>query len=388
MEPEKNLPPSEKMDQATIATLKDEGVEIEDSSRHVEENEFSPDAPDNSLENQGAKTLDEEAKKILAEMSTANEVKKEPIKPAVEQVPVPKPAEPIRMPDNLTGQVSSPNDPSIHQLRTFRMDAEEAVRDRHVTTADIAIAEQKKRESTPIEYSDGESSKKPFLIVTLLFIVILLGGAGYFYIRMNSTPTTAVATGTIRSIIAHDKVITVPTTSDGTALADIATVAKGASGTVGSVIFLALPTVGTTTQQIPLASVFQKTQVPEKLIRSLTNEYMFGIHIFDGSAPFIVLKTSFFQNAYPGMLDWEKDMRNDLLPLIQIARPDISAVDTNTDLFKDRVISNKDVRELDDASGVPIILYAFADKDTIVITTNEKSLKELLDKLLAVRVIQ
>jgi len=49
--------------------------------------------------------------------------------------------------------------------------------------------------------------------------------------------------------------------------------------------------------------------------------------------------------------------------------------------FVDVVIKNKDVRMLTDEYEHPILLYTFADKDTIILTTNEFTLKEILDRM-------
>ncbi|PJE74518.1 MAG: hypothetical protein COV01_00595 [Candidatus Taylorbacteria bacterium CG10_big_fil_rev_8_21_14_0_10_41_48] len=389
MESEKNKP-SEKIDKVTLANLKNEGVEIEDSSRHVDENEFSPDVSTTSPENQEVKIPDEETKKILADIAIpAIPEKKEPL-PKTETVsPVNTSIIPPPTQSKETIKPPSVNDPSIHQLRTFRMDAEEAVRDQHVSKAGIAIAEQKKKDSNPIEYVNEHSSNIPLIISIFIFVLILLlGSFGYFYVKTQSSVKPPITTNGIHSIISPDKILILPAVTNSDSLTRISETAKDISGTVGSITFIALSDFGTTTKQIPITSVLRNTFVPERLVRSLTSEYMFGIHIFDGTAPFIILKTSFFQNAYPGMLEWEKDMRNGLLPIIQIGRPDVTSINTNNDIFTDKVISNKDVRELDDTNGVPIILYTFVDKNTILITTNEKSLKELLNKLLAVRVIQ
>jgi hypothetical protein len=46
------------------------------------------------------------------------------------------------------------------------------------------------------------------------------------------------------------------------------------------------------------------------------------------------------------------------------------------------------VRVLKDAAGKVILAYAFADKDTVVITTNQTALKYLLNQILEVRTIQ
>ena len=392
MEPEKNRPDNA-IDKETISNLKDEGVEVEMSSQRAEENEFSPELNTSQKPLSGIdQKLDTETKAILAEIS-------EPIKKTI-LTPEPKTAQttapvapaqstiPEKKEASIPRPISSANDPSIHQLRTFKMDAEEAVRYNNVSASDIAIAEQKKREMTPIEYSNGEKSMLPLILSIALVLLLALGVGGYFYLRGQSVTTVSKQTSSIRSIIAYNKVVTVPFNSGDTVIAQVAESAKKISGNVGDVVFIAVPDTGTTTKQISSARAVAGTKAPEKLIRSLRDEYMFGVHIFDGPAPFVILKTSFFQNAFPGMLEWEKDMRNGLLPLIKIGRPSIEPISTNTDIFRDRVISNKDVRELTDSSGNTIVMYTFADKDTILVTTNEKSLRELLDKILVVRVIQ
>jgi hypothetical protein len=393
MGPDKKSP-EEKIDSATLSNLKDEGIEIETESRHIDENEFSPETDSVSAKPQVEEVIDEETKTILAEIAEPATKSPTPeiapsITPSYSTPPVTKPAAPILTPEpRVTPLSSSANDPSIHQLRTFRMDAEEAVKYHHVSASDIAIAEQKKRESTPIEYSNENRLGLTFIITTVVMLLALVGTGTYFYLRTQRDNPTKSATGAIRSIIPYEKIISITEVSEENLLARIANKAKDESSTVGSIAFIAIPDTATTTRQVPIALALAGSKIPEKLLRSLTNEYMFGVHTFDGKAPFIILKTSFFQNAFPGMLEWEKEMRNGLLPLIQVGRPGIEAVTTNSDIFVDRVMSNKDVRELRGTNGNPIILYTFTDKNTILITTNEKSLRELVNKLLAIRVIQ
>lgn len=392
MEPEKNRP-DDAIDKETLSNLKDEGVEVEASSQRAEENEFSSElsASQNPLGGIDQK-LDSETKAILAEISEPIKKTIPPPEPKTAQTVAPVVPTQSTTPENKVASISRPtpsaNDPSIHQLRTFKMDAEEAVRYNNISASDIAIAEQKKREATPIEYNNGEKSMLPLILSVTLVLLLALGAGGYFYLRGQSVTTVPKQTSSIRSIISYNKSVTISSPSSDMILTQVVASAKDISGNVGDVIFIAVPDSGTTTRQVSLARALAGTKAPEKLVRSLKDDYMFGVHIFDGPAPFVILKTSFFQNAFPGMLEWEKDMRNGLLPLIRLGRPNIEAISTNTDIFRDRIIANKDVRELIDANGAPILLYTFADKDIILITTNEKSLRELLDKILTVRVIQ
>jgi len=115
---------------------------------------------------------------------------------------------------------------------------------------------------------------------------------------------------------------------------------------------------------------------------------MIGSYMSSKNSPFIILKNSFFQNAFAGMLDWESYIRNDLISFIKITKPEENIVDANPNEFEDSVVSNVDTRILRNKSGEIILTYAFADQETIVITTTLDSLKFILEKLLAVKVIQ
>jgi hypothetical protein len=115
---------------------------------------------------------------------------------------------------------------------------------------------------------------------------------------------------------------------------------------------------------------------------------MVGTYTYDTNGVFVILKNTFFQNAFSGMLEWENNMRNDLLPLIKASYPEETAVSTNGDRFEDLVVSNIDVRAIKNSTGKVILAYAFADTNTIIIATSTDTLKYLLDKLLVVKTVQ
>ena len=84
------------------------------------------------------------------------------------------------------------------------------------------------------------------------------------------------------------------------------------------------------------------------------------------------------------MLDWEKNMSADLVPLFGTAV--IETFDpqarTNTQarnaFFVDTIASNKNVRLLRDENGEDRIIYTFVDQNTILITTTREALQTLL----------
>jgi hypothetical protein len=49
--------------------------------------------------------------------------------------------------------------------------------------------------------------------------------------------------------------------------------------------------------------------------------------------------------------------------------------------WKDGVLQNKDVRAFTKPDGTVLILYSFVDNNTIVITTDDKALSEIINRL-------
>jgi hypothetical protein len=49
--------------------------------------------------------------------------------------------------------------------------------------------------------------------------------------------------------------------------------------------------------------------------------------------------------------------------------------------FKDKLIMNRDVRELISPNGNILLLYTFLDKNTILITTSEELIPALIDRI-------
>lgn len=378
----------ENIAESTISNLKQEGVEIE-TSDHTEDNEFT----DTEQKEPVAKTvgMDAEMEALLNEKPASPSSVPQPTPVLAKETVAPQPftrtPEPSVRPEPAPS--ASANNPAIRQLRTFKMDAEEAVRYNNVSAADIAIAEHKKREATPIQYVEPSTSKIWMWVVVVCIVLSGAIGAGtFFYIKGNDAGITqSNEKFRLPSLIPYQALTPVSPVGNS-AIEAIAAAGTQVQGQVGSVIYLPILDTSTTTRQLSIRSVLNTSRAPDRLIRSLSGDYMFGIHVFDGKAPFIILKTNFFQNAFPGMLEWEKDMRNDLISLIRISRPNIVPVTTNTDVFRDRILSNIDVRELVDESGATIVMYAFTDKDTILITTTEKSMRELITALLSVRVVQ
>lgn len=286
------------------------------------------------------------------------------------------------------------NDPSIKSVRTFKSDAEEAIRYGNVSAAKISIAEQKKKISREQNLPEGGGEESSPILgriaLALTILVVLAGAGGYYFMFMKGKERVVALPQQLRveTIVPYTKVSmlqldgqTRPVESFAASIVST-TIDEGATHA-----FVPVPS-GTTTMIASIDEMLGETKAPNTLKRSLSPQYMLGAYAKGGKSPFIILKNTYFQNAFAGMLDWEKSMKEDLISLIRISSPDETTSLSNQAAFEDSVISNVDARVLKNKAGQVILAYAFSDKDTLIIATRPDTLKIILDKLLAVRVVQ
>jgi hypothetical protein len=126
--------------------------------------------------------------------------------------------------------------------------------------------------------------------------------------------------------------------------------------------------------------------------RSLVETWMLGVYGEENTETrFIILKTNFFQNAFAGILRWEAAMPEELATILNYRGKikEQNAMSSSTAAsyfsvkgrFEDRIILNRDVREFITDNKTTLLLYSFVDKDTIVITTSERALRGLIERL-------
>lgn len=124
------------------------------------------------------------------------------------------------------------------------------------------------------------------------------------------------------------------------------------------------------------------------LVRAFAPTFMLGVYGGDRNEPFLILKTAFYENAFAGMLTWEKTMGNDLAPLFGSTlsmRAHENPQSPSGSFFSDEIINNKDTRALRNLDGEIELMYSFVDRETLVITTNKTTFLEILARLNATR---
>lgn len=291
--------------------------------------------------------------------------------------------------------------PKISPIRTFKSDIEEMVK-RGASTATIVMAEQKKR----IEHGVGTEEKQHLtplykISITASIIFLVLGTGllvSYFIVPRQKETVTPITVSQVLHVESEKEIPIDGLSSKGLTDA-ILSVHNGPLVEASSIVGLSFTKKSFEERKTLSASEFLTLLgvTPQaSFVRSLKKEFLFGFHGFSGNQPFLILKTDSFENAFAGMLEWEKRIPNELAGIFlqqestSTTTPLHSALKgvTTTSVppfiessFKDTALLNKDSRVLRDENGKIILLYSFVTQDTLLITTNETTFAEIMKRL-------
>ena len=206
---------------------------------------------------------------------------------------------------------------SPRALRTFEDDIADAVRDGKGSALNIALAEQK-RKDTAVEYVIKKKSNKLYIFFGILLFVISFGVIGYIvYEKYGSQVLPDVLRGT--ASIVHPSI-----RADKTTPIDLNTLLPknginqsllyklGGSDLSTQTVSIAIPTVTVTGENGDVVRMAETKEIlprlarnaPSLLTRSLATSTVLGVYAGDIAEPFIILKTNSYEGAFSGMLDW------------------------------------------------------------------------------------
>jgi hypothetical protein len=288
-------------------------------------------------------------------------------------------------------------DDELKQIRTYQGDVAEALKDQSESLVSIRRAELVKQgegnefapRKTPEEEAERKSREKIILLIVGTVLLLILGGVGVWYAYIGYQTKTALPA----VVIIPNKFISSETSFDlnvsGLARDSFLStfdVERTKEIKNGNIEQIQLKKNSTSTPLISTGEFLNilNTKAPDSLVRAFDPLFMLGV-IGDtteaSSTPhtFLIIKLDSFDNAYAGMLSWENNLQDDLLPLF--ASADIVASTTSNIAFQDITIQNKDARAIKDTNGNTILLYSFFDNNMLIITDNESSLRSLVIRL-------
>lgn len=256
--------------------------------------------------------------------------------PTPQPTNVTPPETPVVRPDNVVNFDEPQID--IRNLRTYQDDLKQSIEDGKISSTKIILAEQKRRQEQnskagPKLFDEQEKvpKSKNGLAILISIGLVLLGGIAIFlavrfglpainreapknsalssivFIKPDQSVQIDTANKTARQIVGelrdeikNDEIYSRDTIVEFNIIKQIT---KEVDGEEVS-----------TLARITNADFFKlmSARADESLIRSFTPDIMFGAHKLDTLEPFIIMRVSFFEQSFAGMLDWERNMIADV----------------------------------------------------------------------------
>jgi len=283
-------------------------------------------------------------------------------------------------------------------VRTYKGDLESAIEGNHLSSINIAIAENKKlheqiiAEPTESAAPSNYTKNKIIVFASLIFIIAGIAGISLLYFLNNPSSSQTARVQELPSLITteYKEELNLDTITINKFIGTLSFKLNEIKIPVNN-LYNAFITTGTTTGKKLVTSQEVSTllqfKMPDIVKRNLLPDFMIGTFAFGQNLPFIIFKTSYFENAYAGMLNWEKDMKEDFKILFRLSGyADKGGIldklaPTISKKFEDSIIVNKDVRLLRGTDGKIMLIYGIIDKETIIITVSDTAFKELINRL-------
>lgn len=316
----------------------------------------------------------------------------------------------------------------VQPIQTYKSDVESLVERKNVSVVSIAAAEAEKREKSPLPATAPATTsdehwilKRASLVVGgILMIAVAAGALAYVLTRPTTVDVTPLSTEAPFMTVDSTKEVSINPTATAATVMNALNVARvQVNLSLGLVERLYVTQGSGNSAQAISAQKFLTAlapQAPQALARTLSGQYLLGVHSFDENQAFLIFHSDAYETAYAAMLQWEPTMSSDLTPLFTRTPPvhanplpstksaasTTSATSTTPSdffsgsspllspsdatssglptTFADRVVENRDARVLQTTSGDIVLLWTFLDRNTLVIATNEFTLREVITR--------
>ncbi len=283
-------------------------------------------------------------------------------------------------------------DTFLKQIRTFQGDVASAIEEQNETLISIQRAQEQKNAEdialgitlSPEEKAERESRKKTIMLLIGIIVLFGFGTTGALfaykaYKAKTSLPSPQVVPNRFLITEEYEK-LNVLTLNRDSFIQKIQSEWLPMTGSGVKQIQLEKNS-GSTTEIITTADFLNliRSRAPGSLVRAFDPLFMFGLIDMNPKHTFILIKLDSFDLAFAGMLKWEMDLADDILPLF--VPLDVSQNVPSQTTFGDLIIRNKDVRILKNSTGQTVLIYTFYDNNMLIITDNENTLKIILDRL-------
>ncbi|MCX6819934.1 MAG: hypothetical protein NT019_01435 [Candidatus Adlerbacteria bacterium] len=291
----------------------------------------------------------------------------------------------------------------VRNLQTYQGDVERVVQGKHVSVVSIAAAEAERRSKKSLEIHELIEATQPkhtlrtVVLIAASVLLVIAAGVLVHYVYVFNAPLPA-GSPNAAPFIAVDGTTLVSMSQNTTPSAvmnQLVQAKKSVNLSLGLIAQLYIQTPATSSDSVtqyvdaPTLLAALAPDIPGNLLRAVQPVYLLGVHSFGLNQPFLIIKVDSYEQAYAGMLAWETSMKADLSPLfaytpapgVRAQQSAGSAQFLQTNFF-DVIVENHNARILTSADGSLNFLWTFLDRQTIVITTNAGTLREIISRLL------
>lgn len=284
----------------------------------------------------------------------------------------------------------------LQNIRTYESDVANILAQKSSSRASMAIAENVKRgEGQTLGNAAGSEershlgSKLLLILVSLVLIGAGMIGGYYLYAKspLGAKPPAVTTPRTPPALVPYENraVINVDGLNrEGVLKRFLSEISKPqAPGSIKEIV--ATETKEGLFYRVPAAEMayIMQVPVPDIILRTLNLEWMLGIYASqDGSSKsaFVVVTTDLFQNAFAGMLAWERGLPEDVRDFLPVSSGTITAELTKGG-FRDQIVRNKDVRAFVTDNEDTLFVYSFVDNATLVVAADGETLGAVIDRL-------
>ncbi len=271
-------------------------------------------------------------------------------------------------------------------VETYANDMAGAISGNENGTIKKIIEEEEKNDALEKKTSPESRNNKIFLIIGITLVVLSLGAIFLVYVFREKISTVEVAPqyqpiiftdkSEIKDIsgLKKDEVF-------NTILNEVSNAEFKSGGIEGVLLSVDQSVVGFRKFLTILEASLEQTQID-----FIGDNFMIGAYDRgDNSVPptrdiFILLKMRSIADVFPPMRTWESKMFYDLHGLFGVN------IDSSTSYlleknFEDGIVQNKNARILYDKDGKIVLMYIFAEEDSLVIANSIQAAKEVMLRL-------
>jgi hypothetical protein len=285
-------------------------------------------------------------------------------------------------------------------IRTYKSDVEGSIQTNHLSSINIALAENRRRFGSAQETKLEEKHNTINKTIIIMSILLVLGGVATIIIPQiliqlqygtKNIPTETFPSRPIMTVDVEEKLNLKDINIErlGTTLKERVDQSSTRLGQIKN-IFL---TEGEVEMETLISAQkfleLIKVNMPSEIERTLKENYMFGLHNYNGNQRFLILKVGSYDTTFSGMLYWEQNLWQDFKELFDLKSENGAENEFAIEIkkFQDATFENRDCRIVKNPYGDIVFLYCLIDENTIVLTTSTDTLKEIINRISKARVI-